>query len=235
MATMNKAPVHKSLLVVAIVSGFAGNAFATDVRGQLILGAYRPEEEKQTGKARFNFELENGFKEVLSDRVEAARELAVVLTGEGEPSLGERQEVLFSGGGLMPATVVIRQGSTIYLRNEDEVAHELLAQGLDGFSAEATSPKAARSINLKSAGNWPLRDTLVTHLRGHLHVVADLIAVAKVAPNGKYVFEGINPGSYTLRVFHGPNEIASQQVEVGARALSVDPITLTAAPAKDNK
>ena len=68
MAIMHKTPIHTVLIVVAVVCGLTGSALATDVRGQLVLGAYKPVEEKQAGKARYNFELENGFKEVLNDR-----------------------------------------------------------------------------------------------------------------------------------------------------------------------
>src|SRR5262249_51168442 len=129
---------------------------------------------------------------VLPSRVVAQRELAVVLVG---PSGGkaEQLEVAFSGGELLPSTIVIRSGTTLRIRNDDEIGHELLAEGLDGFSAEATSPGATRSVNLKKTGSWPLRDRLAAHASAYLHVLPDLVASAKLEANGAFTFSDVAP------------------------------------------
>lgn len=223
-----------SVLAAAIALGFvvfSAPALAAEVSGKLLLGPYRlPEPEAQEGA--YQWEIENGVKEVAPDRVDARRELAVVLVGEGKPALPERMEILFSGGGLMPSTIVAPAGATLLFVNEDEIAHELYAQGKDGFPAEATSPRGRRSIVLKGAGVLELRDQLLPHLRGFIHVVPNLIAVASPEANGQFTFPEIEPGKYTLKVLHGKNEIASQDVEVGAKGLAIDPIALTAPAAK---
>ena len=61
------------------------------VSGKLVLGAYKPPPaaRRESKRPSYNWELENGFKEVRPDRVDARRELAVVLLGEGEPPAGE--------------------------------------------------------------------------------------------------------------------------------------------------
>lgn len=212
---------------------WSGHGTASPVRGSILLGAYRPSADPATPPAPCYWELENGFKEVVQDRVEASRELAVVLVGSGANASPAQVEVPFRGGNLMPSTIAVRTGTTLRLRNDDEIAHELFAVGLDGFSREATSPRGVRSVNLRTAGHWLLRDNLVIHVTGHLHVIDDLVAIGKVESDGRYAFADVPAGAYTLKVFHGENEVASQAIEVADRKdLTIDPITLTAAAAK---
>jgi plastocyanin len=218
------------LLVLAGVS-LTKDAWAADVRGQLLLGAYKPAPPPKGPRPAFNWELDNGVKEVLRDRVSAQRELAVVLVGAGDSKLPEQIEVSLSGGTLLPSTLAVRAGTTVRIRNDDEIGHELYAEGLDGFSAEATSPNAIRSVHLKTPGTWPLRDKLAPHARAQLHVLPDLIAVAKVDSSGAYAFVDVAPGKYTLKVLHGANTVASKEVVVEDKALAIDPLTLTAADA----
>lgn len=216
------------LLALLASASFARPALAGEVSGKLVLGAYKPAPEAPPKRLPFNWELENGFKQVLPERVEAPRELAVVLVGPGDARGMEFVDVSMRGGSLMPSTVVVRAGTTVKLKNEDEIAHEVFAEGLEGFSAEAISPRGVRSIHLGNTGNWPLRDNLLAHVRGHLHVIADVVAIGKVAPDGSYAFGEVVPGKYTLKVFHGTKEVLAQAVEVGDKATSIDPITLTA-------
>jgi hypothetical protein len=105
----------------------------------------------------------------------------------------------------------------------------LFAVGLDGFSAEATSPGASRAVHLIKAGSWPLQDKLVAHARAHLHVFADLVANAKLEPSGSFTFEAIAPGKYTLNVLRGADELVSKTVEVTDKPLTVDPLSLAIA------
>ncbi len=205
---------------------------AVEVSGKLLLATYKPEPAVPVEQA-FLWEIENGVKEVTADRIDAKRELAVVLVGEGASTLTDRVEVAFSGGGLLPSTIVVRPNTTLLFRNEDEIAHELYAEGLEGFAAEGTSPRGRRSVVLKTTGVYALRDRIITHLTGYLHVMEGVIAVASPNASGEYVFPEVPAGKYTLKVLHGPNEIASQAVEVGTRELAIDPLTLTAAPKGD--
>jgi hypothetical protein len=209
-----------------------GKAWAVEVSGKLLLATYKPEPAAPAEQA-FLWEIENGVKEVAADRVDAKRELAVVLVGEGPSTLTDRVEVAFSGGGLLPSTIVVRPNTTLLFRNDDEIAHELYAEGLEGFAAEGTSPRGRRSVVLKKAGVFALRDQIITHLTGYLHVMDGVIAVASPNASGEYAFPEVPAGKYTLKVLHGPNEIASQAIEVGAKALAIDPLTLTAKPAGD--
>jgi hypothetical protein len=203
---------------------------AAQVSGKLVLGGYKPAASDKDARPSCYWELENGVKEVRPDRVDARRELAVVVTGPGTPAAGsDRVEIPFSGGSLLPSTVVVRMGSTVLFRNDDEFAHELYGQGLDGLAAEAISPRGRRSFVAAAAGTWPLRDKAIAHVDGALVVLADLIAVAAPQADGTFSFGELPEGKYTLKVFHGAKELHSQDIEVGARGLTIDPITLTAA------
>jgi hypothetical protein len=193
-----------------------------------LLGSIGPKSSAdKPPRAAFNWEIENGVKEVLPDRT-SPRELAVVLLGAAS-NAPDRIEVSISGGTLLPATLVVRSNTTVRIKNDDEIGHELFAPGLDGFSAEATSPGAVRSVHLTKPGNWPLQDKLAVHARAHLHVLPDLAAVAKLEPNGSYTFSDVAPGKYTLKVLRGPNELASKEIELTDK-LTVDPLTLSSKP-----
>ena len=204
-------------------------AAAAEVTGKLVMGAYKPPKEPDNPRLRCYWELENGFKEVVPDRVAPQRELAVVLLGGAQQKGESSVEVTYSDGSLLPSTIVVRPDTTLRVRNTDEIAHELYAKGLDKFAVEAISPRAIRSVPLKEAGKWPLLDRLITHVRGFLHVLENLVAVAKVAPDGTFAFSEIAPGKYQLKVFHGPYELASKSIEIGPRdKAELDPIVLSA-------
>lgn len=227
---MRYASLFRRLFFGAVLLGSVNQASAAEVRGRLLLGPYQPPVE-QAPRAGFHWELDNGFKETLQDRVPADREIAVVLTSEdGDKTTAERKVVL-SGGSLLPSTLVVNQGTTVSIQNQDEVAHEVYAVGLEGFGAEAISPGGHRAINLTKVGDWPLRDQLVPHARGHLHVRNDVVAIGVVSDNGAFVFEDAPVGSFTLRVFHNGAQIATQPVEVTAKPVTLDPIT----PTSENK
>lgn len=217
-------------LVAALVLGLSATA-AAQVTGKLILGAYKPAPPPSGARPSYYWELDNGIKELRDDRVDAPRELAVVLVGEGQPVAGlDRVEVAFAGGSLLPSTIVVRTGTTLLFRNDDEFAHELYADKLPGLAAEPTSPRGRRSVSLTTPGSYALRDKAVAHVAGQLHVLPDLIAVAAPDAEGQFSFKQVPPGKYTLKVFHGTRELASQPIELTSQELTLDPITLTASP-----
>lgn len=233
---MRNLRLRRELLAISLVgtlgasAWLAGVASATDLSGRVLLGAYKPAAVAGP-RAAFHWELDNGFKETLKDYIPAKREVAVVLTGEGT-TLTTQRNVVFYGGALLPSTIVLGTGTTLSMRNRDEVAHEVEAVGLDAFGPEATAPGGTRAIHLKDPGSWPLRDRLAPHAQGHLVVRNDLIAVGTVEGDGRFTFKDVPAGRFTLRVYHRGDEIAVKAIDVTGSEMTLDPLTASA-PAPD--
>jgi hypothetical protein len=220
--------VAVALLVVPTV------VLAVDVRGTLTIPSdyaaqVAPEAEPQ--RARY-WEEWNGVLEARAPRIDVQRELAVVLTGPGAASDGEQPPFRLHNGSLAPSTIVARAGTAIQIRNDDGVPYELFAEGNAELGPIQTAPGNARPVTLAEPGNWPIRDRVHPHVRGHLHALPDLVARATVEPSGAYTFRGVAPGTYQLHVFHGPREVVSQEVVVPEGGqLTVPAIQLQAAAA----
>lgn len=221
-----------ALLTASAATAFAASALAGDVRGTLSVPTDLPSlhaapTDAEAARQRYWDEW-NGFLEPRPQRFDAARELAVVLTGSGAPSSGEQPQLRLFNGSLFPETVVLRVGVATPLRNDDANSYEIYAEGNAELGPVQTAPGNARPLAVASPGSWPLRDHNFGHVRGHLHALPDLIARAFVEPSGGYVFRGVEPGTYNLHVFQGDHEVApSTPVTVGdARELSVAPIAL---------
>ncbi len=204
-------------------------ALAGDVKGLLRAPeGYVPTPGADERKP-FYWEEWNGFLDPRPRRVDMRRDVAVVLLGPPQVGAESHAAVTLTGGSLSPATIVVRPDTIVRIENRDDFAHELFAVGLDGFSAEATSSGQARTVRVTQPGNWLIRDRQVAHVRGHLHVIADLSAVATVEASGEYKFTNVAPGQYTVKVLHGPNEVASATAQVvDTRELVIDPLVLTA-------
>lgn len=238
-STSSTAP-SRALVAAALSMSFAAlvlpsAVLAVDVRGSLTIppdfaSFVAPATDAERPRARY-WEEWNGVLEPRPFRFDLVREIAVVLTG-GPASDGEQPPLRLHNGTLSPATIVVRAGTAIQIRNDDGVAYELFAEGLSDFGPIATAPGNARPITIPSPGHWPIRDRNHSHVRGHLHALPDLVSRAFVEPNGSYTFRGIGPGTYRLRVFHGERELAAQEIVVPeAGTLTVPAIAVAAAAA----
>ena len=215
--------IGATLLAVAAGSLAVATALAVPVRGTLqVPREYTP--PASAGSA-FYWEEWNGVLDPQPRRIDVPRALAVVLLGTSD---GERpgSTVKLSGGTFLPSTVVVQAGSTLRIQNTDGCAHELFADGLEDFSALQTAPGNARSIPLPSqVGHHVIRDRLYPHVVGHVHIVPNLLARASVTSDGRYVFEDVPEGSYTLKVFYDDREVHSREIEVDG-GLTIDPVSL---------
>lgn len=223
-----------SFLVLALAVGTAATAWAVEVRGTLRVPADYGRRAADAEEERRNHYWDewNGFLDPRPARFDPSRELAVVLTGEG-PMAPSQPGLAVTNGALSPSTAVARAGVEMEIANRDPVTHQLFAEGLSDFGATPTAPGLTRRQTVAQPGSWPLRDQLYDHVRGHLHVLPDLVARAAVQADGSFVFHEVPPGTYTLKVFHGERELHSAQVTVPEdRELVVDPIAIGAAPAQ---
>ncbi|MEZ4336782.1 MAG: hypothetical protein R3B82_09160 [Sandaracinaceae bacterium] len=221
-----------SLAVLALATATAATAMAVDVSGRVRVPsdfARTPPEAPEDARRNHYWNQWNGFLEPRPRGFDAARDLAVVLTGEG--SLAEEQPPYrLANGGLWPTTMVARTGVRFEIRNTDPVSHALFAEGLEGFSETPVAPGRVRPVEVASAGHWALGDRVYEHVRGHLHVIDDLIAVATVTSDGSYRFTNVPAGTYTLKVFHGADVVHTQEgVVVEERELTIEPFDIGAA------
>jgi len=154
-------------------------------------------------------------------------DVIAVLTGKFTgPAIGCK--FAFRGGGLSPSTIVARAGTTIRVENRDAFTHELSVEGLAGFAPLEAGPGKARVIPVPAGGPWELGDRIYGHVEGYLHSMRELVACATVDANGKFNFEGVPPGPYSLRILRGPKQVASRRVTVPAgRSLQLDPVSIS--------
>jgi hypothetical protein len=154
-------------------------------------------------------------------------DLLAVLTGKFTgPVIGCK--FAFRGGGLSPSTIVARSGTTIRVENRDAFTHELSVKGLAGFTPLEAGPGKARVIPVPAGGPWELGDRIYGHVEGYLHSMRELVACATVGANGKFSFQDVPPGPYSLRILRGSEQVASRRITVPAgRTLQIDPVTIS--------
>jgi hypothetical protein len=215
-------------LLIMLFGGLVGLALATTAGAASLAGSvsippdYVPP-SPEGGPAPSSWEEWNGFLEPRPRRLDPQRDLAIVLVGEGE---APPNHFAFSGGALLPSVLVASPGADVRVQNTDACAHELYSDDIEGLSALSTAPGNARSFAAPGPGHYHLRDRLYGHVDGHLHVIANLVARAEPDGAGRFTFEDVAPGEYTVKVFHGEREVASTAVEIGSSAVTIDPITL---------
>jgi hypothetical protein len=153
-------------------------------------------------------------------------QLIAVLTGKFTgPAIGCK--FAFRGGGLSPATIVARSGTTIRVENRDAFTHELSVEGLAGFTPLEAGPGKARVIPVPAGGPWALGDRIYGHVEGYLHSMRELVACAAIDVNGRFNFRDVPPGPYSLRILRGADQVASRRITVPAgRAVQIDPVTI---------
>lgn len=134
----------------------------------------------------------------------------------------------FRGGGLEPSTLAARAGTTTRIDNLDAFTHELSVKGLPGFTPLESGPGKTRVIPVPAGGPWELGDRLYGHVGGYLHSIRELVACATVSPSGRFRFDDVPPGPYSLRILRGAEQVAVRRVTVPAgKALQVDTLTLS--------
>jgi hypothetical protein len=213
------------------LDGLVGaRASAVDLKGTVrVPDAYVAQVPREGERRTFYWEEWNGFLEARPRKLDVRRELAVVLLGPPPPGTDNRVEVQLHGGSLARATLVVRPETILRIENKDDIAHELFAEGLDGFSAEATSSGQARTVRVTREGSFPIRDARVPHVRGHLHVLPNLAFVGSIDASGEYKFTNVPPGQYSLKVFHLDREVGTSVAVVpeATRELTLEPMVLT--------
>lgn len=154
-------------------------------------------------------------------------DVIAVLTGKSTgPITGCK--FAFRGGGLSPSTLVARTGTSIRVENRDAFSHELSVEGLAGFTPLEAGPGKARVVSVPAGGPWPVGDRIYGHVEGYLHSLRDLVSCASVSANGKFRFDNVPPGPYTLRILRGSEQVSARRITVPAgKTLQVESVTMS--------
>ena len=154
-------------------------------------------------------------------------DVLAVLTGKFTgPAIG--CTFRFRGGALDPSTLAARTGTQVRVENRDSFTHQLAVEGLPGFTPLEAGPGKARVISVPGGGPWALSDDVYGHVDGYLHSMRELVACASVTPSGKFRFDGVPPGPYSLRILRGAEQVAVRRVTVPAgKTLLVDPLSMS--------
>ena len=202
-----------------------GGASAESIEGS-VQGSGSRKASADTDQQDYYWKVWNGALPEQRDKDDHGDVLAVLTGKFTKPPIG--CEFAFRGGGLDPSTVAARSGSTVRIENEDAFTHELSVDGLAGFTPLESGPGKARAIPVPSGGPWKLGDRIYGHVEGHLHSMRELVACATVTPSGKFRFDGVPPGPYSLRILRGSEQVAVRRVTVPAgKTLKVDPLNLS--------
>ena len=159
-------------------------------------------------------------------RPDPSRELSVVLTGAqvDEPAGCTYQ---IEGGDFRSRTMVVKSGNALRIENRDGCSHELQAEEIPEFTPLATAPGNVRSVVVPEAGIYSIQDRLYSHVQGTVHAVDDVVACAKINPDGSFVFDSVEEGNYTLKIYRGSEEVYSNSVQVDDDPLTIDSIDLS--------
>ncbi len=202
-----------------------GGASAESVEGS-IQGKRSTEARSASSQQDYYWRVWNGALPEQRNKGDHSDVLAVLTGKFSGPPIGCKFG--FRGGGLDPSTIAARSGTTVRIENRDAFTHELAVNGLPGFTPLESGPGKARAIPVPAGGPWELGDRIYGHVGGHLHSMRELVACATVTPNGKFRFDDVPPGPYSLRILRGSKQVAIRQVTVPAgKTLRVDPLPMS--------
>jgi hypothetical protein len=223
---------HRGLVLALSALGLLSlsRVSATDVKGSVRASETPKEKTIQATRAPYWQEW-NGFIEPKKPSVDYQREVSVVLIGA--EATRDSTTVLIQNGALLPSTIVAQHGVPLRIRNMDDIAHKLTAEKLKGFDAIETSSGQSRELQMLQTGDFVINDKLAPYLKGHLHVLPKVSAIASPEADGSFKFADVHPGSYTLKVFRGAFEMSSSAIEVKEKGeVVVPPIAVDAKAAK---
>jgi hypothetical protein len=210
--------------VAAVLVAFGGVSAET-VEGS-VQGYKGAEASSESKSKNYYWKVWNGALPEQRDKNDHNDVLAVLTGKFTGPPIG--CTFSFRGGGLDPSTIAARSGTTIRIDNRDAFTHELSVEGLPGFTPLESGPGKARAIPVPAGGPWQVGDLIYGHVDGHLHSMRELVACASVTSSGRFRFDNVPPGPYSLRILRGSEQVAMRRVTVPAgRTLKVDPLSMS--------
>jgi len=208
----------------AVLVAFGGAA-AESVEGS-VHGNASAEASSEPSGQDYYWKVWNGALPEQRDKNDHSDVLAVLTGKFTRPPIG--CSFAFRGGGLDPSTIAARSGTTVRVENRDAFTHELSVDGLPGFTPLESGPGKARAVPVPAGGPWQVGDRIYGHITGHLHSMRELVACATVTASGKFRFDNVPPGPYSLRILRGSEQVAMRRVTVPAgKTLKVDALSMS--------
>lgn len=240
--------MRRFAVITALVSAMsiASPALATKVTGKILVTKEFREALTEAKKGGESSRLEgywnepNGIIPVLPPRIDPSRDLGVVIFKEGAkpPGPNPLETVKVRAGGMDRSVIVTRPKSTIRLRSVDPFDHELYSPEIDSFRPERQAKNAFRPIEFPAEGVYHLRCKLMPHFNAFV-LVTNATLVVEVDRKGSFTLEDVEPGNYTIKVFHGGKWVHEQKFEVEdnkkKKEVQVEVKLKGKAPAKSDK
>jgi plastocyanin len=185
-------------------------ALAAKVTGKVVVtkefreSVERAAKAKQEGQQASYWNEPNGLLPVEPPRVDPSLDLGVVLFKEGAPAPGPDAvaTVPVRAARLEKSVVVVRPGSSLRFNNVDPFDHELYSPTVETFKPERQAKGAFRPVEFKGEGVYEVRCQMMPHFLGWV-VAVPATLVLELNKAGEFKLDELEPGKYTIKVFHG--------------------------------
>lgn len=194
------------------LAGVAGKVIVT----REFLDSVAEKQKNQEGAAKLYYWNEpNGISPVRPPLVDPKNDIGMVLIPKGNVNSKpeDRTTVQVRAGGMEPGVVVTRPGSSIRFKNIDSFEHELYVPNMGKFQPELQSKGADRDIEFSEEGIFEVRCKRIPHFRAYVVVVKSGIPV-KLEKDGGYSAGNLEPGDYSVKVFHGGAWVHSDSLAI---------------------
>ena len=212
---------------------FLSPAYATKVSAKFTLSKeYRDAMEAAESSQASNgkdcyWKLPNSILPTAPPKAEFGDDIVAVLMKDDAPDPKPDEVVSYNvhAGRLEKNVIVTRPGSSVKLLNVSPFNQELYSPDLSSFKPEAQSTNSFRLIDFPSEGVFEVRSKRFPHFKGY--VVVTKGATVDLKDDGTMT-EDLEPGKYTLKVFHDGKWVHKQSFAVeGGR---MEPLTVTIKP-----
>ena len=224
--------ISASCAGAAIVLLSAAPSFATKVTAKINISKEytaamdKAESSQAQGNKDCYWKLPNSILPVKPPSVDFGFDAVAVLFKDGESSKpNEVETVKVHAGQLERKVIVTKPGSTIKFLNVSPFNQELYSPDLSTLKPEIQSTNSLRAIEFPAEGIFEIKSKLYPHFSAYVVVTPGTPVNLK---SDRTMTEDLEPGKYTLKVFHNGAWVHKQSFSVeGGR---MDPFAVTLTP-----
>jgi hypothetical protein len=209
-------------IIVGAILFFNGiPAQATKLVGKVVVtpefraSLAKAESLKRDGNHDYYWKIPNGFVSELPPRVRLSSDISLLMFKEGadSPKPDALATVKVHVGSLEKQVIATRPGSTIKFRNVDPFDHELYSPQMPSFKPEHQSNGAFRPVEFPTEGVFEVKCKLVPDFSAYI-VVTNATNIIPLARDGSISVENLDPGNYSVKVFHGGKWVHTQSIVI---------------------